>query len=174
MKQERGCLQVYTGTGKGKSTAAFGLALRSAGAGKKVFIAQFVKGMDYSELKSISCLKKWIFLKQYGRKGYIVEKPLPEDRRLAKKGLAEAALAMKKGRYDLVILDEACIALFFKLYSVSDLLSAIKGRAFHVEVVVTGRYAPPLLIKTADLVTEMKEIKHYYNQGINARVGIEK
>jgi cob(I)alamin adenosyltransferase len=169
----QGFIQVYTGNGKGKTTAALGLALRAAGAGKKVFIAQFVKGMHYSELNILPTLPG-ITVKQYGRKCFIREKPVQEDYLLARSGLEECAGILLSGEYDIVILDEANIALYYGLFSIEELKSVIVKRASHTELVITGRYAPPALIEMADLVTEMKEIKHYYTRGVEARLGIEK
>jgi cob(I)alamin adenosyltransferase len=169
----KGYIQVYTGNGKGKTTAALGLALRAAGADKQVYIAQFVKGMPYSEQNILPAIDK-ITLKQYGRGCFIYQKPTPEDIETARDGLKEVALILQKGEHDLVVLDEACIALYYSLFSFDELNEAITNRAAHVEVVVTGRYAPPELVELADLVTEMNEIKHYYTCGVEARKGIEK
>ena len=173
MEDCKGYVQVYTGNGKGKTTAAFGLALRAAMAGKKVFIGQFVKGMPYSELKMPDFIKN-IEIRQYGADCFIVKAPTEHDIKIAKDGLAEMSKILKEGRHDVVIMDEANIALFYKLFSVEELLEAVNSRAEGVEVVITGRYAPQELIDTADLVTEMKEIKHYYTKGVEARTGIEK
>ena len=173
MMEERGYVQVYTGNGKGKTTASFGLALRAAGAGKRVFIGQFVKGMHYSELDIVPKLET-IEIRQYGRDCFIKKEPSESDIRCAKEGLAEMAEILKSGKYDVVIMDEANIALFYKLFSFEELKQAICNRAEGVEVIVTGRYAPQELIDMADLVTEMREIKHYYTKGVEARVGIEK
>lgn len=168
---EKGFVQVYTGNGKGKTTAALGLAMRAAGAGKKVFIGQFVKGMHYSELD----LKiENIEIKQYGADCFIYKDPTENDMKIARDGLAEMADILKSGKYDLVIMDEANIALYYKLFSFEELWKAVLERAENVEVIITGRYAPDILIEKADLVTEMKEIKHYYTKGIQARTGIEK
>jgi len=169
----QGYLQVYTGNGKGKTTAALGLSLRAAAAGKKVFIAQFIKGMHYSELDILPTIQN-ITLKQFGRGCFIYNQPAEEDFITARAGLAEITAFLKNGKYDVVVLDEANIALYYKLFSFDELSAAIRNRANHVEVIITGRYAPPELIEMADLVTEMKEIKHYYTQGIEARIGIEK
>ncbi len=169
----KGFVQVYTGNGKGKTTAALGLALRAAAAGKKIFIGQFVKGMHYSELDIIDKIAG-IELKQYGRGCFIYNKPSEEDFVAAKNGLAEIREILKSGKYDIVILDEANIALYYELFTFEEFWEAVQNRAEHVEVIITGRYAPEKLIEKADLVTEMKEIKHYYNQGVEARVGIEK
>lgn len=168
-----GKVQVYTGNGKGKTTAAFGLAIRAVGAGKKVFFGQFVKGKTYSEIEAIQQYVHQITIKQYGRGCFIYKDPTQEDIEAAQIGLQEMANILSAGTYDLVVMDEACIALYFKLFDVELLLMAIKNRAKHTEVVVTGRYAPEELIAMADLVTEMKEVKHYYNQGLEARKGIE-
>jgi cob(I)alamin adenosyltransferase len=173
MEDCKGYIQVYTGNGKGKTTAAFGLALRAAMAGKKVFIGQFVKGMPYSELKVPEFIKN-IEIRQYGADCFIVKAPTEHDIKIARNGLQEMAEILKSGKHDVVIMDEANIALFYKLFSVKELLEAVKGRAEGVEVIITGRYAPQELIDAADLVTEMKEIKHYYTKGVEARTGIEK
>lgn len=168
-----GMVHVYTGKGKGKTTAAFGLAIRAVGAGKNVYIAQFVKGMKYSELKSLKKIER-IEIKQYGLNYFIKGKAEQEDINAARKGLIEVDRILKSGEYDLVILDEANIAVYYDLFSVEQLIKALENRAEEVEVVITGRYAADKIIEYADLVTEMKEIKHYYQKGVKARVGIEK
>ena len=170
----KGYVQVYTGDGKGKTTAALGLALRATGAGLKVYIAQFVKGMKYSELNTISKLKDSITLKQYGRDCFIYKSPEDEDIKAARDGLKEAKEKMCSGEYQLIILDEANIATYYNLFSVDDLLDFIREKPEGVELVITGRRADPRIIAAADLVTEMKEIKHYYQDGVEAREGIEK
>nr|VFJ70946.1 MAG: cob(I)yrinic acid a,c-diamide adenosyltransferase [Candidatus Kentron sp. FW] len=170
----KGYVQVYTGNGKGKTTAAFGLALRSAGAGLKVFIAQFVKGMKYSELESIGWLSDKITLHQYGRNCFIRRNPTEEDIALARDGLDRTRRAILSGDWDVVILDEANIAVYFELFPVEELLTLIEEKPEHVELIITGRYADERLIERADLVTEMREVKHYYVDGVKARAGIEK
>jgi len=170
----KGYIQVYTGNGKGKTTAAFGLALRAAGAGLRVFIAQFVKGMKYSELVSIGWLLDRITLHQYGRNCFIRNNPTAEDMALARNGLNETKAAMLSGDWDIVILDEANIATHFRLFPVEDLLTMMASKPEAVELVITGRYADPKVLERADLVTEMQDIKHYYANGVKARVGIEK
>ena len=170
----KGYVQIYTGTGKGKTTAAFGLALRAAGAGLKVFIAQFVKGMKYSELDSVKMLSDSISIKQYGRDCFIFKKPTEEDIRAARDGLEEIREIIRSRKYDVIILDEANIATFYDLFSVDDLLDLIHQRPEGTELIITGRNANPRIIEAADLVTEMKEIKHYYQKGVEARDGIEK
>ncbi|MBN2262062.1 MAG: cob(I)yrinic acid a,c-diamide adenosyltransferase [Prolixibacteraceae bacterium] len=165
--------QIYTGNGKGKTTAAFGLALRAVGAGKKVYFAQFVKGKTYSEIKAVEQWLPSITVKQFGRGCFIVKQPQQADIDAARNGLNEIKDILQSGEYQLVVLDEANIAIFYKLFTASELLEAIESRHTDTEVVVTGRYAPQELIDAADLVSEMKEIKHYYNNGIEAREGIE-
>jgi len=167
-------IQVYTGDGKGKTTAALGLALRAVGANKKVYIGQFVKGMKYSELNSLKKFFPQIIVKQYGLDCFIYNEPTQKDIEIAEFGLEEIKNIINSGNYDLVIMDEANIATYYKLFSVEELVEVIKNRPEHVEIVITGRNADKKLIEIADLVTEMKEIKHYYSQGVQARVGIEK
>ena len=169
----KGYVQVYTGDGKGKTTAALGLAMRAAGAGLKVFILQFVKGMEYSEIKALEKYSHHITLKQYGRDCFIYREPEKEDIEAAKTGLKEAGDIIASGNYDVVILDEANIATYYNLFSVDELLELIDGKPDHVEIVITGRRADQRIIDRADLVTEMKELKHYYWEGIKARKGIE-
>ncbi|MFH0919914.1 MAG: cob(I)yrinic acid a,c-diamide adenosyltransferase [Fibrobacterota bacterium] len=172
--KDKGFIHVYTGNGKGKTTAALGLALRAAGAGKTVYVAQFVKGMKYSELKSLGLLKKHITVRQCGLRGFIVKTPSKADIDAACKGLAEAAKAIASGRYDLVILDEANIANYYNLFTARELLDVVLARPVHVEIVITGRYADKKIMDAADLITEMREVRHYYSKGVPARKGIEK
>jgi cob(I)alamin adenosyltransferase len=173
METEQGYVQVYTGSGKGKTTAALGLAMRAAGAGFKVFVGQFVKRQHYSELDSFSLLKDTITLKQYGSESFIYNTPEAEDIELAQSGLAEIREILKEGQHKLVIMDEANIATYFGLFDVEELIEIIQSKPDHVELVLTGRYVDPKIVELADLVTEMREIKHYYNMGVMARVGIE-
>ncbi len=174
MTLEKGYLQVYTGDGKGKTTAALGLALRAAGAGLRVYIAQFVKGMHYSELDALQRFDDLVTVKQYGRSCFITRDPEQADVDAAREGLEEVRKLLAEDAPDVLVLDEANIAVFYKLFSVGELLEVVAGRPEGVEVVVTGRKAPPELLEKADLVTEMKEIKHYYTRGVEAREGIEK
>jgi len=170
----KGYIQVYTGDGKGKTTAALGLALRAAGAGLKVYFAQFLKGMKSGELIALEGLSDCITVKQYGSDCFIDVTPKEEDVRAAREGLKEVMAAMLSGRYQVIILDEANIATHFNLFSVEDLLDFIRIKPDEVELVITGRNADPRIMDAADLVTEMKEVKHYYRKGIPARTGIEK
>ena len=169
----KGYIQVYTGDGKGKTTAALGLALRAAGAGLKVYFAQFVKGMDYSELHSLRKFSDNIVVKQYGRDCFIYKEPESEDIEVARRGFDEVKKIILGGKYDVVILDEINIATYYKLITVEEVIELIKSRPSNVEVVLTGRNADRRIIANADLVTEMKDIKHYYQSGVSARKGIE-
>ena len=169
-----GYVQIYTGDGKGKTTAAIGLAIRALGAGWRVFIAQFLKAGAYSEHKALAQFSDHLTIKTYGRNVFIKGKPEDEDRRLAQKACEEISEVVASGRYRLVILDEANVAVHYGLISVDQILELINRRADAVELVITGRYAHPRLIDRADLVTEMREVKHYFARGIKAREGVEK
>lgn len=168
----KGQIHIYTGNGKGKTTAALGLSLRAVCAGKKVFFGQFIKGMDYSELKAVEYLPGFD-MRQFGRDCFIYNEPKEEDILAAKEGLKVCKEIIKTGDYDLVVLDELNIALYYKLFSVKEVIEILEQRAEKVEIIITGRYASKELIDLADLVTEMKEIKHYYKNGLEARKGIE-
>ena len=172
---QQGFVQIYTGNGKGKSTAAIGQAVRAAGFGLKSYIAQFMKEYPYNELISLKYLSEWITIEQFGGDEFVYKKELPGEEELAKarKGLSAAKKNMLSGSYDLIILDEAIVAIYFKLILVKDLIDFIKSKPDSVELILTGRYCPEELIELADLVTEMKEVKHYYKKGILARKGIE-
>ena len=169
-----GYVHVYTGDGKGKTTAAMGLALRAAGAGLRVCIIQFVKGMRYGEHAALASLSSHITLHLAGRDCFILHEPTQADMDAARAGLELARGAIQSGGYRVVILDEASIALHFGLFHVEDLVEIVTARPPQVEVVITGRRAPPELLAVADLVTEMREVKHYYQQGVLARLGIDK
>ncbi|MGV8123035.1 MAG: cob(I)yrinic acid a,c-diamide adenosyltransferase [Candidatus Xenobiia bacterium LiM19] len=170
----RGLVQVYTGNGKGKTTAAFGLSLRALGQGFKVCIVQFMKGNTTYGETQMSGRIEGITLFQFGRADFVDPKnPLPVDYEEAQKALNKAREAFAGSRYDLVILDEVNVALHFKLISIEDVLSLVTAKPEAVELVLTGRYAPKEIIERADLVTEMKEIKHPFQIGVNARKGIE-
>ncbi len=172
----RGYVQVYTGDGKGKTTAALGLALRAAGCGLRTYIGQFMKGQRYGELNSVRMLAPFVKIEQFGRRTFlhVTKNPDPEDIRRARRGLAECRKAMLSGGYDIVVLDEVNVAVFFNLISTADVLSLLDERPASVELVLTGRRAPAAVIRRADLVTEMKEIKHYFRRNGPARRGIEK
>lgn len=169
-----GQVHVYTGNGKGKTTAAIGLAIRALGAGWHVFFAQFLKAGTYSEHKALARFSDQLTLKSYGRPVFIRGEPEDEDRRLAQEALDEIADIAATGRYRLVILDEANVAVHYGLIDVEQLLDLIERRADGIELVLTGRNATQRLLDRADLVTEMREVKHYYHKGVKARVGVEK
>ncbi|MHB1355369.1 MAG: cob(I)yrinic acid a,c-diamide adenosyltransferase [Anaerolineae bacterium] len=168
----RGLVQIYTGDGKGKTTAALGLALRAAGWGLRSYIAQFMKGQDYGELHSLIRLAPEITIEQFGQPSFI-HIASAEDISLAQQGLACARTALQSAKYTIVILDEICIAMHFRLIRLEQVLELIDQRPPTVELVLTGRRAPQELIDRADLVTEMREIKHPYQRGVPARKGIE-
>ncbi len=165
-------IQVYTGNGKGKTTAALGLALRAAGANLKVYIGQFVKGKKYGELKALKKIKN-IKVEQWGSACFIRKAPDKKDIKLAKNGLEKIRKIISQGIYHIVILDEINIALKLKLLTLKDVIGLIKETPQKTEVVLTGRYAHPKILKLADLVSEIKEVKHYFKKGIKARRGIE-
>lgn len=173
MLNMKGYIQIYTGNGKGKTTAALGLSLRAAGAGKKVFFAQFVKGQVCSEIEAVQRSLLSITIKQYGLDCFIVNTPKQEDIDRACKGFQEVSQIIVSGKYDIVVLDEASIAIYYNLFTVEELIDVLKKKPDETEIIITGRYAPIELVEMADLVTEMQEIKHYYSQGVGARVGIE-
>ncbi|MDF1589893.1 MAG: cob(I)yrinic acid a,c-diamide adenosyltransferase [Desulfobacterales bacterium] len=171
---KKGYVQVYTGDGKGKTTAALGLALRAAGAGLKVYICQFMKIGDYSEIKSLKRFSDMISIEQFGIGKFVKGLPAPEDMAAARRGLEKARGAMESGQYGLIILEEANVAVHFGLFPVEELLNLIADKPEGVEIIITGRGARPEIIDRADLVTEMKSVKHYFDKGVAARTGIEK
>jgi len=170
----KGYVQVYTGDGKGKTTAALGLSLRAAGAGLKVFIGQFMKLGDYSEIKALKRLTEHITVEQFGPGKFVIGKPSQADREAAEKGIERIKHAVFSGRYDMVVMEEANVAAACGLFPVAKILSIMDEKPDTVELLITGRNAAPMVIEKADLVTEMKEIKHYFKQGVPARIGIEK
>ena len=170
----KGYVQVYTGHGKGKTTAALGLAIRAAGAGMKVFFAQFIKKQRCSEHAALDRFSDLITVRQYGMGLIRGGKPSDADVRAAQKGANEIIKAIVSEVYDVVILDEANVAAHYGLILVGDLLDWIRLKPSQVELIITGRYADPKVIEAADLVTEMREIRHYHAKGVSARRGIEK
>ena len=166
-------VHVYTGDGKGKTTAALGLALRAAGAGWKVFIAQFGKAVDSSELESLRRFPDLITVRRYGQREVQPSAFYPCAGDAIEHGLAECRAALVSGEYSLVILDEANLGPVLRLFPVQRLIELLDARAPEVELVITGRYAHPSVLDRADLVTEMRELRHYYRRGILARTGIE-
>ncbi len=173
MPLEKGFIHVYTGNGKGKTTAAIGLGVRAVGAGLHVYMVQFMKGRRYSELDGIRHLPNFTVI-QFGRDEFVSkEKPDQVDIDLAVKSLHHAQEIIKKGTYDLVILDEINVALDYKLLSLHDVLQLLKDKPTHTELVLTGRHAHPEIIKHADLVSELLEIKHPFQKGVLCRKGID-
>ena len=168
-----GYVHVYTGDGKGKTTAAIGLAVRAAGHDRWTYIGQFMKGQEYGELAALKHLPQTT-IEQYGDEGCIrKEEVTAQHVEHAVAGLARAQEAMLSGKHDIVVLDEVNVALWFGLLSEDAVLSLLDERPKNVELVLTGRRAPQALLDRADLVTEMQEVKHYYADGIVARKGIE-
>ncbi|BCG46816.1 Cob(I)alamin adenosyltransferase [Citrifermentans bremense] len=176
MKLEQGLIQVYTGNGKGKTTASLGLALRATGRELKVCMIQFMKGGGpYGEQMAAERLAPFLTIIQTGRPGWVKkDNPHEADKQLAAEALELAAKTVQGGEYDLVILDEINGAVSMGLVPVEGVLDLMRKKPHHVELVLTGRNAPESVIEAADLVTEMREIKHYYKAGVPARVGIEK
>ena len=172
MESSKGYIHLYTGNGKGKTTAAIGLSIRAVGAGKRVFIGQFVKGMHYSELDTLKRIPE-IELKQYGLDCFIENDPTQKDIDAAREGFAEISKIILNNDFDVVILDEICIALYYHLIENEEVLDLLKTKPKEMEIILTGRYAPNEIYEIADLVTEMNEIKHYYKIGVQARKGIE-
>lgn len=173
---EYGLVQVYTGNGKGKTTASLGLALRAVGRGMRVCMIQFIKGGGpYGEHMAAAKFSPLLTIHQTGRDTWLFQDNLdPEDVRIARESLDLGRQVLTGGAYDLVILDEINGAAWFGLISADDILALISRKPPQVELVLTGRNADSRVIDAADLVTEMVEVKHYYQQGVQARIGIEK
>jgi len=167
-------VHVYTGDGKGKTTAALGLALRAVGAGWKVFIAQFGKAMVSSELEALRRFSDLITIRRYGQPEAQPSVGCCSQQDAIEHGLAECKEALVSGEFSLVILDEANLGPMLGLFPAQRLIELLDARAPQVELVITGRYAHPSVLARADLVTEMRELKHYYQHGVLARTGIEK
>jgi cob(I)alamin adenosyltransferase len=175
MSLEKGYIQIYTGNGKGKTTAALGQALRAAGRGLKTFIVQFMKNSSCGEIKIFEQKRNWVTLEHYGNDSFVFSNLAASEKDIwmAQQAFHRGRKAMSSGKYDIVIMDEICVAIFFGLMKTRDVLSLLEEKPETVELILTGRYCPPELIERADLVTEMHEIKHYYQKGVAARKGIE-
>ena len=168
-----GTVQVLTGNGKGKTTAALGCGLRAAGHGLKVLMIQFMKGRVYGELEAVKHVPGFEIV-QFGRDVFVdKDNPAPEDRELARVGLKRAVDAVGSGQYDMVILDEINIAVDYGLVTLDELLDLVERKPSQVELILTGRYAHPEIQRVADTVTELLDIKHHFSSGIEAREGIE-
>lgn len=174
-KLSRGLVQVYTGNGKGKTTAALGLALRAVGHGLRVYMMQFMKGQTvYGELEAAKVLAPLLTIEQVGRKNFIIPGKIdPIDIEVAGAAFIRGKALVLSGDYDLVILDELNCAVDLGLIPLAEVKEMLMQKPTTTEIVLTGRGAHPEIIALADLVTEMREIKHYYNAGQSARVGIE-
>jgi cob(I)alamin adenosyltransferase len=169
---KKGYIQVYTGDGKGKTTAATGLALRMLGRGGKVFLGRFMKGRESGELKGLM-LWRGFSCESYGGQNFIFGKPEPTDIDVARHGLSRVGNLLESGIYDLMILDEILGAIAINLFSEAEVLSLLSKKPATTELVLTGRNASPAIIERAHLVTEMQAVKHYYQAGVPARTGIE-
>lgn len=170
---ERGCVQVYTGDGKGKTTAAVGLAVRAAGARLRVYFGQFMKNNETGELDAFRILGDAVVAEQYGTGDELRAADPREDARAARAGLERARAALVSGDYDVVVLDEANVADSLGYLGTGSLVELVHARPEGVELVLTGRGASDQVMAAADLVTEMREVKHYFRNGIPARRGIE-
>ncbi len=173
-KERKGLVQLYTGNGKGKTTAALGLSLRASGKGLSVYIIQFMKGrINYGELEAVKRLPS-VTIEQFGRPDFVDKaNPAEIDVELAEQGLSRAREIISGGEHDLVVLDEINVALDFRLIKLQNVVEMIRERPKHVEIVLTGRDAPRILIDLADLVSVIAEVKHPYRAGIQCREGIE-
>lgn len=170
----RGLVLVHTGNGKGKTTAAFGQALRAVGQGLRVCVIQFMKGRKYGEFLAAERYLPNLTIHLSGLDSFVMrDKPAPVDIELARKGLDMAREAVSSGNYDMVILDEINVAIDFKLIPLEEVINLIRNKPAALDLVLTGRYAAPEIMELADTVSEVREVKHHYNAGIKDRAGIE-
>lgn len=174
-KLKKGYTQFYTGNGKGKTTAAIGLAVRAAGSGLNTYFACFMKQFPYSEFKSLKKLEPNIIVEAFGKDDFVYRKQYPIGKELnqIKKGLIISKDKMLSNNFDIIVLDEIFICIYFKIFQIEEIVEFIKLKPNNVELILTGRYCPEEIYSYADLITEMKEIKHYYSSGVPARKGIE-
>lgn len=170
----KGHIKIITGNGKGKTTSALGLAIEAVGAGKKVFIGQFLKSGKYSEMHALKMFPDQITVRHYGLGKFVKGRPTDDDIIAGKEGYKEIVGIIKKEKHDLVIIDEGNVAVKYGILSGQSLIDLFDIKPDPMDLVVTGRGATPAVIERADLVIELKEIKHYFKQGVEARVGIEK
>ncbi len=172
--ERKGLIQVFTGNGKGKTSAALGSILRATGHGLKVFIVFFMKGKyPYGEFSSLPRLPN-VEVASFGLRCLIDRNNInPEEIKQAELALKTAREAMLSGKYDMVVLDEVNVAVYFKLIPLDDVIKLIEEKPPEVELIITGRYAEGAVIERADLVTEMVKVKHPYDKGVKARKGIE-
>lgn len=172
----KGYIHVYTGNGKGKTTAALGLAFRAMGWGLQCYIAQFMKGQAYGEIMAAAQVSSYITIEQFGTSSpvHICGEPAEADRIMAQNGLSAARNAMVSGNFNIIILDEINVAHYYHLLTTQDILNFIAIKPINIELILTGRYAAEEIIQAADLVTDMQEIKHYFQKGILARNGIDR
>ena len=174
MRKEARYIHVYTGDGKGKTTAVLGLTLRAAGAGWRVLFAQFLKHGEFSEIKALKKLGEQVTIRQYGSGRFIKGRPSEKEIEMALASLSEIMQVMEEGKYDLIVLDEINVAVHFGLIPLKSVMSLLERRPQDVELILTGRWAPKEIMERADLVTEVRMIKHYFSKGVPAREGIEK
>lgn len=170
---KKGYVQVYTGDGKGKTSASLGLCLRALACGLRVFYAQFIKNGKSSEFKVLGAASPAFTHRAFGYGRFIKGKPSAKDYEFASAGLQECREAVSSGKYDVVVMDEANGAVKAGLFTADNVLEVIKAKHQKVELIITGRNAAPEIISAADLVTEMNVIKHYMAKGVKARKGIE-
>ncbi len=174
IKTAKGLVIVITGDGKGKTTSAFGQALRAVGQGYNVFVLQFMKGKKYGEFIAAEEYLPRLTIRMSGLDSFVMRNnPAAIDIELAQKGLAAAKKAINSGKYDMVILDEINVALDFKLIDLQEVIDIIKNKPAGLDLILTGRYAPAEIIELADTVSEIQEVKHHYSKGIKDRAGIE-
>lgn len=175
MKLEKGYIQVYTGNGKGKTTAAIGQSLRAVGNDLRVYFVQFMKNFPYGEIRFLEQMAPSLTLKRYGTDDFVFKKTPPSNSLIKEMaaGLYEAEETMLNGSYDLIVLDEILVSVYFKIFTEERILEFLKRKPQRMEIILTGRYCPDSIIELADLVTNMTEVKHYYQKGVSARSGIE-
>lgn len=170
----RGLVIVITGNGKGKTTSAFGQALRAIGQGYKVFVLQFMKGRDYGEYLAAKKYLPRLTIRRAGLDSFVMrDNPAPEDIELARQGFEQVKAAVASDKYDMIILDEINVAVDFQLIPLDEVVALIQNKPPALDLILTGRYAAKKILKLADTVSEVKEIKHHYAAGIKDRAGIE-